>query len=122
MNSISTLVYLDLNEYSGMGRGVYKNIVTISKPPTGVLSEHVIELKENKLSAFSQENTGCKRIYAVRSFQNSCMLMCEDEIDILIAFLIDNNYTINTEITSMLNNNHRLKRPPNQKNLICYFN
>ena len=51
---------------------------------------------------------------------NSCMLMCEDEIDMLIAFLIDNNYTINTEITSMLNNNHRLKRPLIRKSNLLF--
>ena len=122
MNSISTIVYLDLSDYSNMGRGVYKNIVTISKPPTGPLSEYVIQLTENKLSAFNTENIGCKRIYAVRSLDNNTALMQEHEVNTLIAFLIDNGYTVNTQITSMLNNNHRLKRPQNQKNLICFFN
>ena len=122
MNSISTIVYLDLNDYSNVGRGVYKNIVTISKPPTGPLSDYVIQLKENKLSPFNTENIGCKCIYAVRSLENNATLMLEHEVDTLIAFLIDNDYTVNTQITSMLNNNHRLKRPQNQKNIICFFN
>ena len=122
MNSISVVIYLDLNEYSGMGRGVYKNIVCVAHPPRGPLSEHIVELKQNKVSAFTPENVSCNRIYGIRSLQNSMKLMQEDEVDTLIAYLIDNNYIINTEITNMLNNNHRLKRSPLQKNLICYFN
>lgn len=122
MNSVSTLLYLDMNEYGATSRGIYKSIVTVRKPVNGPLASYIVQLRQNKLSAFHIDNLSCNCIYAVRSLKDNTSLMLEDEIDTLLEFLIDNNYTINTEITTLINNNHRLKRSPNQKNLICYFN
>jgi hypothetical protein len=79
----------------------YRNIITINFVPGGPLEKYVVRLQMPRLSYF--ECDGEKRCaLALRSFR-SFNLMGDDEIPDLFAFLLENGYTIDTNLTNMMN-------------------
>ena len=104
----------------------YTNIVTINKIPNGPLSNYVTTMRYNKLSEFSGFNKICNSscIYAIKNINKSSFcnsnLLTPDNIDELISFLIQNNYTINKDITDIMNNEKIYVN--NGKKLMFYIN
>ena len=96
----------------------YKNIIKISSMPSGPLEDRVRRVNLPKLSPF--KNNCC-------DFQNeTCILaiintdgelMSVDELPQLFEFLMLNSYTINTDVTEMMNRSQvKLTNP-----LICFI-
>lgn len=87
----------------------YKNILTISYIPYGPLNKFVRKIKFPKLSPFQVEGPctpipKCGLALINRNMNNcGCGLMTPDDIPDLIAFLFENGYQIETQITNMLN-------------------
>ena len=104
----------------------YINIVTINKNPNGPLSNYITTLRYNKLSDFSGFNKTCKPlcIYAIKNINlsscNNLNLLSAENIDELVTFLIENNYTINKDITKIMNNEKIYVN--NGKKLLFYTN
>ena len=123
MYAISSILYLDLHDYSGGGRGVYKKILVVNKMPAKQepLWSRVCTLKQNDLSAFKDitYRAQCNMLYGIRSEVGP--LVEERELDEFMCFLIENGYIINTQITELINQNKNIRREPNQKTLICYI-
>lgn len=79
----------------------YRKILTISPKPTGTLSTIVKQIRPEKLSTFSTTPPSC--IYVFKSLSNECDLMTIEEIPNLFCFLATNGYSIDTNITKMMN-------------------
>ena len=104
----------------------YINIVTVNKNPDGPLSNYITTLRYNKLSSLYDSNNTCNPlcIYAIKNISNnSCnnlnLLSC-DNIDELIIFLTENNYTVNKDLTKIMNNDKIYIN--NGKKLLFYIN
>jgi len=114
MHLISSEPYLDQKNEC------YKNIITVSPKPTGSLLSISKLIKPPKLSPFIEKNRCCNTptcIYAIMSISNTSELMCIDEIPELFSYLVSNGYTINTELTKMMNDSDiRFSR----KKIICF--
>jgi hypothetical protein len=90
----------------------YKNILTVNPEPRGPIRKIVRRIKLSKLSPFQREGP-CNPIpqcalalQSINKYNNCCKgnnLMTPDEIPELIAFLFENGYQIETQITNMLN-------------------
>ena len=108
MYQVSSEAYLDKFDEC------YKNIVVISPKPTDASLNLIIKaIPREKLSPF-QEIYYDKCIYA---FVNSNgELLCVNEIAVLFGFLTSNGYTINTDITKMMQDSD-----VKIKNLICFI-
>lgn len=63
-------------------------------------------------------NCNCSNscLYAFKSINNNCELMCTNEIPILYTKFLEMNIQIDTKITKMMNH-HKL----NNKKLLCYI-
>ena len=84
----------------------YKNIVTIDREPTGPLTQIVKSLHTPWLSPFSQPGPCCpvnNCIKAIYKVNNASELMSPDDIPALFGFLTQNGYTIDTALTTMMN-------------------
>ena len=84
----------------------YKNIVTIDRQPTGPLSQIVKSLHTPRLSPFQHPGPCCevnRCIKAIYKVGNTSDLMTPDDIPELFSFLIQNGYTIDTALTTMMN-------------------
>ena len=97
----------------------HKKIITIDKMPDGNLKQYVKQLQKNPLSPF--ENNNCcgsqsRCIYAIIDFDNTNELLMSDQIGKLFSFLRTNNYTIDTELTRMMNESSN-----KMKNLVCFI-
>lgn len=102
--SLKVHIYLDRlqNEYI--------HLLTLNKIPHGELRKHVIQLRDEKLSPFTDNyNNRCYKpcIYAIKNFCNKCKntYLCLEDIDEFIEFLYNNNYEFNTHITEMFQRN-----------------
>ena len=85
----------------------YYNIIIINFIPKGPLSRFVRRIQISPLDVNTPGRTNIGRIgckFAIISFQ-SCYphLMSEDELPDLIAFLLSNGYSIDTNLTNMIN-------------------
>ena len=113
MYQISSEVYLDrFNE-------CYKNIVVISPKPTDSLNSITRALQRDKLSPFQEISPCCpldRCIYAFLNPRNRCELLCVNDIAILFGFLTTNGYTINTDLTKIMQDSD-----VKIKNLICFI-
>lgn len=104
----------------------YMNIITINKIPSGPLSNYTTNIRFNKLSDFSTSNTNCSPlcIYAIKNITSACCnnlnLLQSDQVDDLVNFLIENNYTINKDLTKIMNNNRIYLN--NGRKLLFYIN
>ena len=99
MYTITTKPYLD--QYNKK----YIKIITINNMPQGNLAKYVKRIQTPKLSPFKQNNNYPKECcqYALYRFDDTNKFMCIDEIPDLFTFLTINNYTINYELTKMMN-------------------
>ena len=79
----------------------YRKILSISPKPTGTITTIIKQILPERLSTHSERPTSC--IYVFKSLVNSADLMSLDEIPNLFCYLTENNYTIDTGITSMMN-------------------
>ena len=91
----------------------YINIVTINKRPDGAPSNYVNNIKFNRLSKYGGFNNSriCTPlcVYAIKNIImtgcNNLNLLSPENIDELVAFLVENNYTIDKDLTKIMNNN-----------------
>ena len=123
MFCISTIMHLDTTEYSSTARGVYKRIITTNMEPNGPLKSLTKRIHTTKLTPFKDpyNPTGSTQhscIYSIQSLIDPHKLMTQDEVPELMAYLMSNNYTINTTITDMINSNKKLSNP--DKTIICF--
>tara|TARA_B100001175_G_C19448686_1_gene610120 strand:- start:261 stop:620 length:360 start_codon:yes stop_codon:yes gene_type:complete len=84
----------------------YIKIITINQMPTGNLAQYVKRIQTPKLSPFKQDDSCCSRKCcenALYKFDDTSKFMCIDEIPDLFTYLATNNYTINYELTKMMN-------------------
>jgi hypothetical protein len=108
----------------------YKNIVVINLIPQGPLKDLVTKINFPPLSEFKQLSSCGSSLkscgFALLSFEsnyyNKCdKLMTVDEIPNLISFLLGNGYTIDTNLTKMLNENNLQFDANNGRKLICFI-
>jgi hypothetical protein len=103
---------------------VYYNVLTINGIPKGELANHIHRKSKPKLSPFQTYNYHnthnheevCP--YVIYKSPSDRVPMCEDDYDWLLMFLLDNNYTIDYEMTKMIN---KSKFNNNHKRLLCFF-
>jgi len=111
MYQISSEAYLDkFNE-------CYKNIVVISpKPNDPSLNSITRAISREKLSPFQEISPCCPLDRCIYAFvhPNRCELLCVNDIAILFGFLTTNGYTINTDLTKIMQDS-------DVKNLICFI-
>lgn len=93
----------------------YKNVLTINKLPNGPLSNLVTQVNTKKLSSFKSYNSPCNCKYIFHKI-DSQFYMDEDDILDLFSFCIENGYTINKDITKILNTANIVT---DNKRLIC---
>jgi hypothetical protein len=122
MFSLSSKIYLDTYEKT------YYRILCVNKPPPGPLSNYIVRVKHNRLSPFESftEPTNCC-IYAIKHIPTQChsynctkhrTYMTIDDIDVLLDFLVNNNYSVNNSFTKVIQKNNRLNK---NDDFICYF-
>jgi len=95
----SQTYYDDINQ-------CYKNILTVDREPTGPLTQIVKTLRTPRLSPFNLPGPCCEVkgcIVAIYRVNNTNELMTPDDIPTLFGFLTQNGYTINTALTTMMN-------------------
>jgi hypothetical protein len=112
-NTSTFILYLEpyLNTYYKS----YQNIITLSSMPTGPLSNMVTTINTPKLSSFqtigdfNNNPFNCTYVllrYPVNSGKNplKCydFFMGADDIPSIFAYLIENGYKIDTDLTKML--------------------
>lgn len=88
------------NHYDRINK-TYCKILSVSPKPTGAISTITKQILPERLSTHSERPTSC--IYVFKSLINSLDLMSLEEIPALFCYLTENNYTIDTAITSMMN-------------------
>jgi len=84
----------------------YSNIVTIDRKPDGPLAHLVRTLHTPRLSPFNQPSPCCPEdrcTKAIHKVNNTRELMNPNDIPELFSFLIQNGYTIDTALTTMMN-------------------
>lgn len=96
----------------------YKQAITINKRPNAPLQSLVKQAKFEKASPFSYDSPCCPNGYNTCKYyvldpNNTADLLCEENIANLFSFLIENGYTIETQLTEMMQQKN--------KNLICYI-
>lgn len=103
----------------------YINIITINKMPSGPLSNFVSTIRFNRLSEFNTFNK-CNPLclYAIKTISgiscNNQNILQSEQVDDLINFLIENNYTINKDLTKLMNNDRIYLN--NGRKLLFYIN
>ena len=107
----SVVLYLEplLNTYCK----TYQNVITLSSIPSGPLADLVTPISSAKLSPF-QDSVGSCVFVLLRypknvcgggrpSFKNSDYFMGADDIPSVFSYLQSNGYSIDTDLTKMLN-------------------
>ena len=98
----------------------YRQIIIINKKPEGPLLKISSRINPPKISPFKTKSICCPNpdcIWVIKNPENSCNLMCIDELPLLFQFLLNNGYIIDTSITEMMNKSSvKLEFP-----LICYI-
>jgi len=100
--SISTQVFNDLQT------NCYKRIFTIDREPLGPLQNLVKRIQNPKLSKFQTFNSCGERkscILAIYNPDDLFSLLTVDQQPRLLTFLMQNNYTIDTNITKLMMKN-----------------
>ena len=116
----------------------YRHIITINKQPDGALGAYVKRIAFPQLSSYKGfgnsggmgSGNGCNLcVYAIKNIDDGCCgnsggvvsdLLCPENVDNLINFLLENNYTINKDITDIMNNDKIYVN--NGKKLLFYIN
>lgn len=79
----------------------YRNIITLNLIPCGPLKKYIVKIQTPRLSYFDcYAHDRCA--LALLSFKTG-RLMSDDEIPDLFAFLLSNEYKIDTKLTNMMN-------------------
>ena len=98
--TLSSKVYLDTHNKC------YKKIIIINDYPEGPLQNYVSNVKDNKLSIF-QERSVCQEwkpcFYAIHYPGQSQHFFTIDHLPELFSLLTTNGYTIDTQLTQMIN-------------------
>lgn len=97
----------------------YIPILCINKYPNGNLKYYIKKINNTKISSFNLNNDTNKCIFAIKSFKNCNELLNPDNINELIEFILNNNYTIEYNITDMINNS--INKNINNKNLLMFI-
>jgi hypothetical protein len=108
---------LSIEPYLNTFTKQYENIIVIDKMPKGPLAELVSHVKSPRLSPFTEPHTNncCK--YAIRRHYNrENNFLTSDDVPSLLSYLSTNGYTINTEITKIVQ-----KTNLNKKKFVCVF-
>ena len=98
----------------------YRKIVTINKEPTGPLKFLVKKTHIPKLSPFKERSICCPEpfcIYIILSPTNPTEYLCIDEIPNLFSYLMENNYTIDSNVTKIMQDS-KVKM---NNDLICFI-
>ena len=115
MYTLSSQVYLDTHDK------IYKKILIINTKPTGVLNNHVRQISPQKLSPFQGNHytSYCENrcAYALTKFCNNMEFMDPNDIPELFTFLLENGYTINTQLTQMM----QTSNVKMDKEIICFI-
>ena len=110
---LSSYIYLDqIHE-------CYKKIVIINQKPTGALQPLIKMIHSPKVSPFKMTSPCCPEPYCILAILNPLStneLLCMDQIGDLFSFLISNGYTIQYELTKIM----QLSTQKIDK-LICYI-
>ncbi len=103
-----------LNTYSKQ----YENIIVIDKMPTGPLAQLVSNFNSPRLSPFNKHepNNCCKKYAIRRHYHRDTTLLNATDIPSLLSYLSANGYTINSEITKLVQ-----KTNYNNKHFVCVF-
>jgi len=116
----SEVYFLYLTPYYDTHKQTYYNIVVIDRNPVNnsALKSIVERTTFTKLSPFKgfYDNNYC--MYAIKSFSNYYKFSIDKDLPIIFQWLIINGYTINTDITNMINNNNIFNK---SKKLICFI-
>ena len=82
----------------------YMNIITINNMPMGPLKAFVTQIRMPPLSEFKQPSPcspARQCVLGIRSM-NRCGIITMDELPELMSYLVENNYTINKDVTNIL--------------------
>lgn len=86
----------------------YCNILCINREPIGPLKSIIRRINPNKLSDFQSYNNNCcsrytneRCVYAIMNIDNEGF-MCIDDMSDLFTFLINNGYTIDSSLTTIM--------------------
>ena len=104
--TLSSKVYLDTH------LKCYKKIITINKKPDGPLGNLVSRVRENKLSVFQQQSNCCEWkpcFLAINHPNGMSGFLTVDELPDLFSFLVENNYTIDSQTTQMINQSQNIR-------------
>ena len=115
MYTLETAAYFDHSN------NCYSNILVINNNPDGPLKEYVRQIKLPHVSPFNNEpycNDSCNCVYAILDLNNKCDYLKIDKLNLLMNFLLKNNYTIDYNITKLLSKTQAY----NSNNLIFIFN
>ena len=112
----------------------YEKIITISHIPTNdsILSPHIVKIKPPTLSSFQKNNNTCSNttcVYAIRNTMFSstnthdctCKYIQVGQLPNLLIYLRENNYSIDTETTTILNNSPITTTYNNNQTLITFI-
>ena len=98
----------------------YKKIIIISPNPTDNSLNSIIKtIPKEKLSPYDDVSPCCPTSKCLHAFVNpneKCELLCVDQISILFQYLLTNGFTINPDITKIMQDSD-VKIP----NLICFI-
>jgi hypothetical protein len=84
----------------------YRKIVTINTEPAAPLKTLTKRIHPPKLSPFQQQSVCCPQpncIYVILNPNNLHEYLCVNDIPNLFSYLVTNGYTIDTNITKMMN-------------------
>ena len=96
----------------------YFNILIIDRPPNGPLKSLVKKLTISNLSPFQiNNNIKYKCYYAIYDINNNNIPMNSDNYYDLYIYLLNNSYTINAELTNMIDKSTF----KSSKNLLCFI-
>jgi len=99
---------LSVQPYLDQYNKCYRKIITINMKPNGPLLQYVKQLSPPKLSPFKERSVCCPAnscIYAITDIGCagcSGNLMCIDDIPNLFSFLSSNGYTIDSNLTKLM--------------------
>ena len=107
----------------------YQNILTIDRMPFGPLKDLVTQLRPTKLSPFQPFSSpfddpfgSCK--YAIIKYPGQPVtqkcynqFLTHSDIPALLGYLATNGYTVNTDITKIIQRSNTM--PPGGKRMVC---
>jgi hypothetical protein len=100
----------------------YENIIVIDKMPLGPLGQLVSRFRAPRLSPFDYNNDSfnkndCCKFAIRRHFRRDNEFLTADDVPSLLAYLSTNGYSINSEITKIVQKTKYNQR----KSFVCVF-